>query len=213
MQCGIDRADLEQVAAIGLIKAADRFDESQGTPFEAYAWLLVVGEVMHFARDGAPFVRAPRGLRQLERRWTTAQRELRTQFGREPADGEVAQRVGAQPAQAHDVRTYQAGRTVLSFELLARCEDPAAADAFDRLLDRLTIKRMLLALTPLEREIVISIHLQDISVVDVARRLGYSRRHVTRLHRTALQRLKRAGEVSTLRGGEARGNVSLPYRG
>ena len=35
MRDGIDRRDLEQVAAIGLIKAADRFDPSFGTPFEA----------------------------------------------------------------------------------------------------------------------------------------------------------------------------------
>jgi RNA polymerase sigma factor (sigma-70 family) len=43
MRRGLDSADLEQVGAIGLIKAADRYDPLQKAPFEAYAWLLIVG--------------------------------------------------------------------------------------------------------------------------------------------------------------------------
>jgi DNA-directed RNA polymerase specialized sigma subunit len=45
-------------------------------------------------------------------------------------------------------------------------------------------------LLPLERSIVCAIHLEGASVVEVARRLGYSRRHVTRLHRGAIERLR-----------------------
>jgi DNA-directed RNA polymerase specialized sigma subunit len=48
----------------------------------------------------------------------------------------------------------------------------------------------LATLSPLERQIVRSIHLDGVTVVDLARRLGYSRRHVTRLHRAAIDRLK-----------------------
>ena len=40
---GLDPADLEQVGAIGLIKAVDRYDPEQRAPFEAYAWLLIIG--------------------------------------------------------------------------------------------------------------------------------------------------------------------------
>ena len=56
MRRGLDRADLEQVAAIGLIKAVDRYDCAQAAPFEAYAWLLVLGELMHYVRDSERFV-------------------------------------------------------------------------------------------------------------------------------------------------------------
>jgi RNA polymerase sigma factor (sigma-70 family) len=76
MRRGLDRADLEQVAAIGLIKAIDRYDRTQSAPFEAYAWLLVVGELMHYVRDSERFLRAPRGVRELERRWSAAARAL-----------------------------------------------------------------------------------------------------------------------------------------
>jgi RNA polymerase sigma factor (sigma-70 family) len=46
----VERGDLEQVAAIALIKACDRYDGSLPTPFEAYAWISIVGEIMNHLR-------------------------------------------------------------------------------------------------------------------------------------------------------------------
>ncbi len=80
------------------------------------------------------------------------------------------------------------------------------------MLDRLTVERLLRSLSPLERQIVVSIHLDGATVVELAARLGYSRRHVTRLHRAAIDRLKSSSEVGTPRGAEASCDVSVPYR-
>ncbi len=57
-----DRADLEQVAAVGLIKAATNYRADMQTPFQAYAWIMIVGELMHYVRDHERMVRAPRAL-------------------------------------------------------------------------------------------------------------------------------------------------------
>jgi RNA polymerase sigma factor (sigma-70 family) len=210
MRRGLDRADLEQVGAIGLIKAADRYDPAQRAPFEAYAWLLVVGELMHYMRDSERFLRAPRGVRDLERRWVAAERELRPLLGRDPSENEVAELIAATPAQAREIRAYRASGHVLSFELANGCERCVRTGGIEDLLDRLTVERMLEALSPLERRIVISIHLDGITVVELAARLGYSRRHVTRLHRAAMERLRSTCEVGIRRGAEARENVSVP---
>jgi DNA-directed RNA polymerase specialized sigma subunit len=77
----------------------------------------------------------------------------------------------------------------------------------------LTVEAMLRPLPPLERCIVIGIHLECRTVVEVAARLGYSRRHVTRLHRSALQRLRTECGVGPARAAEARRNVSLSHGG
>ena len=143
MRRGLDRADLEQVGAIGLIKAADRYDPSQRAPFEAYAWLLIVGELMHFVRDGERFLRAPRAVRELERRWTAAERELSSLRGREPSENDVAQYIAATNVDMREVRSYRASNHVLSFELSTACERCAANSEIDDLLDRLTVDRML----------------------------------------------------------------------
>lgn len=63
-----DTHDLEQVAAVGLIKAADRFDEARGIPFEAFACRSIRGELAHYVRDVEHLVRAPRSMPELRGR-------------------------------------------------------------------------------------------------------------------------------------------------
>jgi RNA polymerase sigma-B factor len=213
MRRGLDRADLEQVGAIGLIKAVDRYDPLQRAPFEAYAWLLIVGELMHYVRDSECFVRAPRGLRDLDRRWSRAERELASRLGREPSEGDVERFIAATPLQAREVRTYRASRSVLSFEVLAAGDARVPAAGIDELLDRLAVEKILEILSPLQKRIVSAIDLDGITVVELAARLGYSRRHVTRLHRAALERLKRCTEVAAPRSAEAARGVSISYSG
>jgi len=192
MRRGLDRADLEQTGAIGLIKAVDRFDPEQRAPFEAYAWLLVVGELMHYVRDSERVLRAPRNVRDAERRWSAAERQLWSVLGREPRESDVAQRVGATAAEIREIRAYRASNRVLSFEVLHLSDQRTPGPPIDEILDRMTVEQMLAALPPVERQIVRAIYLGGLPLVEVARRLGYSRRHVTRLHRSALDRLKNA---------------------
>ena len=189
---GLDRADLRQVGAIGLIKAADRYDRAQSAPFEAYAWLLIVGELMHHVRDSERFVRAPRSVRDLERRWGMGERELWALLGREPKESEIARYVDATPEEVREVRSYRASNRMVSFEALGNSPQRLLCDGIDDVLDSMTVDRMLAALPPLQERIVRAIDLEGISVVELARRLGYSRRHITRLHRSALERLKNA---------------------
>ncbi len=189
----LDRADLEQVAVIGLIKAVDRYDSSQATPFEAYAWLLVLGELMHYVRDGERILRAPRRIRDLERRWVAAERELWSLLGREPRDADVARYINASPDEQRDVAEYRASGRVVSFDLLPTSRWHHVCRPFEAVLDKMTLERMLAVLPPLEMQIVRSIHIEGTTVVDLAKRLGYSRRHLTRLHRMAMTRLRSHG--------------------
>ena len=54
--------DLFQVGCIGLIKAIDNFDESQGVRFSTYACPMIIGELRRHLRDYNS-VRVPRSLR------------------------------------------------------------------------------------------------------------------------------------------------------
>jgi RNA polymerase sigma factor (sigma-70 family) len=157
-RCGLERGELEQVGAIGLIKAVDRYRSPHGTPFEAFASLLVRGELMHYVRDGG-----------------------------------------------------RARARTLSLDCVTVGECGSETGGIDDLLDRLTVEAMLKPLPPLERCIVIGIHLECRTVVEVAARLGYSRRQVTRLHRSALQRLRAESEVGAPSAAEARRNVPLSH--
>ena len=189
---GLDRADLEQTAALGLIKAVDRYDASQETPFEGYAWLLVLGELMHHVRDGERLLRAPRRVREMDRRWLRAERELWGVLGREPLESDVAHYVNANAAERREVREYRASGVLVSMEKLDAKRSRAAEEEIEVVLARMTIDTALDRLVPVERDILRAVYFDGESLAEVAARLGYSRRHLTRLHRRALRRAAEA---------------------
>ncbi len=186
---GLDRRDLEQVAAIGLIKAADRYDNANGTPFEAYAWAMVLGELMHYVRDGERVVRAPRRLHELDRRWLAAERDLWVRLGREPSTAEIGAVIGASPEEQREVSRYRRNTAMLSVESLRPFEHRALSYTLDHQLDRVDVQRALAELSALERQIIVEIYERDTPLMELAERLGYSRRHLSRLHRGALKKL------------------------
>ena len=57
--------DLRQLAVIGLLKAADRFDPSSGRPFRPYARTFANGEITHFLRDHGFAIKVPPSWRDL----------------------------------------------------------------------------------------------------------------------------------------------------
>ncbi len=190
MREGVDRRDLEQVAAIGLIKATDRFDPNVGTPFEAYAWMLVLGELMHYVRDSERVLRAPRRVRELERRCGAAERELLANLGREPKAPELAAYLGVSEEEFREMMRYREDGMPLSVDALRPYEQLSLSYTIDSHLDRVLIESGLERLSNVEREILREIYENDTPVNEIAQRLGYSRRHITRLHRAALQKLR-----------------------
>jgi RNA polymerase sigma-B factor len=186
---GLDRADLEQVAAIGLVKAADRYDPDCRTPFEAYAWLLMIGELMHYVRDSERMVRAPRRLRELDRRWIRAEHDVWMQHGREATPAEIMEITGADRSACGELRQYRAASHVVPFDGLKALDQQALAYTIDAELDRIGMESIIARFSPLERTIIEEIYDNDTPISVLAVKLGYSRRHVARLHRRLLRKL------------------------
>ncbi len=95
---GADIEDLFQIGCIGLIKAAQKFDESFGVQFSTYAVPMIIGEIRRFLRDDGA-VKISRSLKELAQRAGTEKERLCFELGREPTVGEIAARIGAEPAE------------------------------------------------------------------------------------------------------------------
>lgn len=193
---GLERADLEQVAALGLVKACDRFDARLATPFEAFAWVVIIGELMHYVRDHEWLVRIPRWLRKLEREHCISVDRLTAHLGREPNDAEVAAEMQVKRASLVALRVAREGIQTVSIDDAARgdsrCGRALQIPETIAVEDRVLLEAALGGLPVFERQIVVGVYLLGMTQLEVARQLGVSSRQVSRLRRIALSRMQRA---------------------
>lgn len=91
---GIELDDLEQVALLGLTKAARRFDPAAGHDFMAFAVPTIRGELRRYFRDLGWAVKPPRPVQEMQIRIARAQAELAQELQRSPRPTELARHLG-----------------------------------------------------------------------------------------------------------------------
>jgi RNA polymerase sigma-B factor len=188
-----DRADLEQVAAVGLIKAAEYYRAEMQTPFEAYAWIMIVGELMHDVRDHERLVRTPRALRALEKRYLEAWDAFTNAHHREPTRGELAAALGVTIEAVDELRAMRRGERALYAESPAEPSDgiealPAPRESL-HLADRVALALALESLAERERAIVLGTYGIGLTQTELGERLGLSQSHISKLLARALDKL------------------------
>jgi RNA polymerase sigma-B factor len=176
------RDDLQQVAALGLIRAAERYDSTSQVPFAAFARPHVRGAVLHYLRDVAPLLR-------MSRRMQERAQQLNRQ-GHEALPGpllaqlekfERERRVELlQPWRLHD--TAELGFEPFSQDGLAERE---AAE------DRDNAMAALRQLNRRQRQVVEAVVLRGQTLRTVGRHLGISAATVHRVLHKALEELRR----------------------
>jgi RNA polymerase sigma-B factor len=191
--------DLLQVASVGLLKAIDRYEPSRGAEFSSYALPTMAGELRRHFRDRSWNVRPPRDLQDhalaVERATTT----LIADLGRSPTVEEIAERAGLGEESVLEAREALASRHAVSFSLpvsddgrdLGECMGTWDA-GFDRAETRATLATLLRHLSRREREILRLRFDEDLTQAEIGERIGLSQMHVSRLLRSALEKLRRA---------------------
>ncbi len=215
---GEDLDDLEQVAALGLIHAVDRFEPDRGSEFLAFAVPTVNGEVLRHYRDRAAPVRMPRRLQALQGVVTDALDELSQRLGRAPEDGELARELDldrttvADVLHARDVvRCASLDAPVGNDGAPGGRRGPAALGRVDRRLDlvedRVSLAPLMDALPERERRILLLRFVGGLTQTEIAQWIGCSQMHVSRLLSAALADLQKR-----LRDGGAGGTARMVAR-
>src|SRR3954454_21487167 len=91
---GIAADDLDQVAYVALVRAADKFDVSLDKDFLTYAVPSIRGEIKKHFRDHGWVVRPPRRTQELQPQVVAAGQELTHTMGRSPRPSEIAAHLG-----------------------------------------------------------------------------------------------------------------------
>ncbi len=188
--------DLVQEGYLGLLNAIDRYDPSRGTPFLAFARHFVRGEISHHVRDHRWVIRRPRWMDRVFGRIEQVVAQSISERGRYPGVAGLAESLEVDTRSVAEIlKTGQAMRT-LSLEDGGR-EDLARSQRQQEALecspeDRLVLIDALEKLRPRQRTVVFYLYFADLRQAEVARLLGISQKHVSRVLAGALLRLRQA---------------------
>jgi RNA polymerase sigma factor for flagellar operon FliA len=201
MPNSIDIGDLVQDGMIGLIDAANRFDEGRGIKFETFAERRVRGAMIDALRKDA----WPRGVRRQRRELDAARESLRRELGHEPSMADLAARVGSDEKRLS--RTIVRINTIESTSPLATGDNidesslppalvPSEPDSPDRAYEKLeTRDRVRAAIQSLpwrERKVIGLYYYGEVTMKEIGSEIGVNESRVSQLHARAIRRLRDA---------------------
>lgn len=201
MPHSIDVADLVQDGVIGLMDAAERYEESRGIKFETFAERRVRGAMIDALRRDA----WPRGVRRMRRELEAARDALRRELGAEPTLADLAKRVGTDETRLE--RTIIRINTIESTSPLANVEtvnsahlpavlvpsEPPSPDAqYEQTELRARIREALANLPARERKLISLYYFRGATMKQIGQAIGVNESRVSQLHARAMSRLRAA---------------------
>ena len=189
---GIEYDDLFQAGCMGLVKAADNFDEERGLKFSTYAVPVILGEIRRLFRDGGT-VKVSRSLKELSMKAARERESFINREGREPTISEMADLLGVDVEQAAEA--LGAAMPPLS---LTRSGDEDEGEQIDvpvappdeLLTDKLALQQVLNELDALDRALIVLRYLKSNTQQTTAEILGMTQVQVSRRKRAILQRMR-----------------------
>jgi len=193
--------DIEQVGFLGLINAIERFDPGLENEFSTFATPTIMGEIRRYFRDRSWAIRVPRRLQENYLRVVRAEEQLRGELGRQPSVSEIGERLGLAPDEVLAALEVSPAQHTVSLEAPASSAVDEGSELGERLgredenLERVEtaalLEQAMAHLTPRERQIMVLRFFDQLPQTEVAKRLGISQMHVSRLQRAALEHMRR----------------------
>ena len=195
---GEDADDLFQVGCIGLIKAIDNFDLDVGVRFSTYAVPMIIGEIRRYLRDNS-MIRVSRSQRDLAYRALRAKEELSLRLSRDPTDAEIAAELGAEASDVTEALTSIT--TPLSLYEPVFSEGGDALYLMDQIsddkendeawIDNIAIGEAMKRLSERERSIISMRFFRGKTQMEIADEIGISQAQVSRIEKSALDRIRK----------------------
>jgi RNA polymerase sigma-B factor len=189
--------DLEQVAALGLVKAIERFDLDRDVRFTTFAVPTIAGEIKRHFRDRGWMIRVPRDVQELSARLTVTRDRLTRELGRSPTVEQLAKAAHAGLEQVLEALSAADAYRALSLDEPLG-EGIEALDAiggddlgFERVEQRHLLRSGLTHLPAREREILHLRFYEGLTQREIADRVGVSQMHVSRLIRRSIESLRK----------------------
>lgn len=177
--------DLEQIGYLGLIRAIERFDPSQGCAFSSFAVPYIRGEMLHFLRDRSSNVKLPRRWQEMEKAGQKVRETLTASLGRPCKESEIAEKLNISLNEWHYIKAMVKYRSPASLDATIHQQDSTMTlgdlipDAKYQALqhwedERQTLQHALSQLEETTRTAIEAVFFADLSRREVAEQLGVS---------------------------------------
>lgn len=196
---GLDRDDLFGFGMLGLIAAADSFDESRGLKFSTYAYAKIRGAILDEVRR-SDFL--PRGWREKIRDLDRAVAKHEQAHGTPPSPEELAATLGLTLDEVDELFAYAKSASEVSLDdevfsqdlgaMLSdpRSEDPVGSSEWREMKELLVLK--IQELSESEKTVVTLYYGEELLLREIAEILGVTESRVSQIHSRALYRLNRS---------------------
>lgn len=192
--------DLLQVAALGLLKAMDRFDPTRGPSFASFAIPTILGEMRRYFRDSGWSLHVPRGDKERALKVRDAQEAFANEHGHAPTVNQLAQYLEMESEQVIDallaIQAYEslsldAPRPGAEEEAITYGDSVGREDERYELIELdATVVAVLDQIPARERQILRMRFVDGLTQTQIAARVGVSQMQVSRLLRRSLDQLR-----------------------
>ena len=184
---GAEYDDLFQAGCVGLIKAADNFDESRGFSFSTYAVPVILGEIKRLFRDGGS-VKVGRAIKEKSRNALKKREEIALSLGREPTVGELAESLGIDSTEAAMLLNASIPPVSLTCsEDGEKSLDIPVDSPENELSDSLALRQVLQSLDERDRKMIELRYYSGLTQSKTGRRLGMTQVQVSRREKAVLE--------------------------
>lgn len=190
--------DLFQIGCVGLIKAIDNFDVSQGVQFSTYAVPMIIGEIRRYLRDNNS-IRVSRSMRDTAYKALSAKEKLSTTNFKEPTINDIAKEINIpkeevvmaldaiqDPISLFEPIYHDGGDAVF---VVDQVKDEKNTD--DSWLEQIALKEALKKLNKREKKILDMRFFQGKTQMEVAEEISISQAQVSRLEKSALNNMRK----------------------
>lgn len=190
--------DLFQVGCIGLIKAIDNFNTDLDVKFSTYAVPMIIGEIRRYLRDNNS-IRVSRSVRDLAYRALQAKEEITKDTSAEPSIDAIASKIGekkedvvcALEAITEPISLYEPifNDSGDSMYIMDQISDSSSSD--EMWVEDIALKDAMKKLSEREKKIIDMRYYIGKTQSEIAKEIGISQAQVSRLEKSALERLKK----------------------
>lgn len=190
---GIEYEELYSSGCVGLVKAANSFDESRGVKFSTYAVPVILGEIKRIFRDGGT-VKVSRSLKELSLKTVREKNRLIAQNGREPTVAELAQAMDCEPDEIAEA--LSAAQPCLSLTRYGESDDSEEQDIPSPfreadIYDGIALRQAMDRLDANDRKLIFLRYFRSFTQSRAAAALGMTQVQVSRREKKILSELRK----------------------